>query len=825
MRSKNSPVAEALVNLLELFHGDKVARSPSEELGEYLVLSYEHDFDTIWDLYSEESGNLRKWLCSPHGEVAKTIILVWDGLPSPCKAIIDPAEYVTPYDWAIAFSYLAFSQRQKRRKQETTPNQTSLSRFKILIVDLMFERHTNTNGYRQLSAFGVSLPWIQVYQPVAVSLDEAAFYAKHLNRPAESDIINLNGNPTPLRPMLPPGFFGVKKLLEDTLSPDTVVSVSPFTIHSDHLRDLESLVAFWKNSLTSPGMRHHISNLIAPIILADGFGSSLGSKAKKEVIGHDPVIRSIRTLTRAIGLTMEDRSEYPGIESGIIESMDGMPDVFNCFNNIDFLLIDDQFSLGYNHIFACLLFGSRYSSVQAGPQQQAWECEARVGEFKWHLRCEGSAETILSVLKESGYIDHWDRPRLLKIPGDILITDLRLWTTELRQKAFLNELLDLCDLLGTERIEDKSFKKAYKRAKAIARDEKDSVSEIESLALFPLLLSHYDPSLPIVLFSSTHQRSVMEMVAHRPNIITEFAKPILSGYGSEESPSGFIKNLRSSVIKSFRLHESRAIWEQLVNADWHAEPVFEFVNWKDTVFLVHNYNDDRIKKRRKHPRNRINAGRSSPKLQGENLQMLLAAQYVHYIAKENYFDYITIPWEFLEGTLIPQKILSNPNNQNTCFDLPEDLDPRNYVASILKWLRNKKAHGHVRLSNNSSNIEAFKWGALLGFLILLDFIQAAETSNGLDLIGLFHRVEAYTKNQYPNLGNSKEGQLMPWNLSADPSVNWLDFVLFISSYAAKKAGDDMKTFLSERTISVIEYLAGMILQATPPISKAAGNGS
>ena len=89
----------------------------------------------------------------------------------------------------------------------------------------------------------------------------------------------------------------------------------------------------------------------------------------------------------------------------------------------------------------------------------------------------------------------------------------------------------------------------------------------EALALLPLLLSHIDRTLPIVLFSSTHQRVVSELVAAYPNIISSFAKPLPNSHGLEDGAVMWgwhsVGALRAALNDAIDIHEGRVAWKRL----------------------------------------------------------------------------------------------------------------------------------------------------------------------------------------------------------------------------------------------------------------------
>ena len=394
-----------------------------------------------------------------------------------------------------------------------------------------------------------------------------------------------------------------------------------------------------------------------------------------------------------------------------------------------------------------------------------------------------------------------------------------MWTEPKERGRFLVRLIDICKKIGATAtgdrwtpLSDPAFRKAFERAKAIVGAGERDANEIESLVLLPLLISYYDPSVPIVLFSSTHQRSILQMVSHRKNIIADFAKPILSGYGEEREAAESVEDLRRAVVEAIKLHEARAIWERLIGFEWRISPVFECASGKkkngERTLKVYNIPPSAQVNVALRPI-RLASGRMLPRLDGRDLRALLANHFMDYIQGGRQFDFASIPWEILEGNLVPKKLLRDPNIVNPDFGIMPDLvtprQNRNLIARALELVRHKKAHGTAPPAVTDSDREDYRLGAMLQFSLLLDFMggaSVAETPFQTTIDHLWRRIQR--RNYHLS---TVYYTLEPARLSPDVRVTWLDFVIYTVLWYATNAVDDGIRFLSADTVMQIERMA------------------
>lgn len=808
----SSPVAQIIYTILSAIQPpSKVSFKVPKPKTEFLVLSYLDDFGYLWNINENATGGIIEWISSTIENAARNIVLVWDGVPRIRRqSVINIENYVTPYDWAVAISCLTFGSNFKGGDPfpARPGNHIPTPPLRILIIDLKSQEYSSAFAHEAFLSVGHALPWIQIYRPVQVENTEVA-----------AALTSDDSSIPFLRTAILPGTLGTDTFLEDVAALEgRVLSMRQANEERDRAGVLNSLIELWRSNLVRPGDRHSVGNLLAPMMLAKALSKSLRIPAGRMISEINPQRLALKSLVEAIGLgKIRDSAINPALpEEGVLSSARKISNIFGRRDGINVLLIDDQYSLGFQHVLGYALFGKAYDPDKATEIDTAWEFKSVAGK----LNCEIRVDSLLTELERNPPADAWTRPRLLR-SCDVLILDLRLWTDKSGREKFLLRLIETCDRLRAHEIPDERIKSALSRAKEIVNrsgrpadgngresTEESEASEIDSLALMPLLISHYDPSLPIILFSSTHQRALIEAVSHRANIITDFSKPILTGYGEDMTPSELGRSLHRALMTAIELHESRLIWDRIVKTKWAVTPVFEIACPSPTnpnAMCVYNVLPGTNLRN-----NRFDGGELEPKLKSKAtvLRKMLATYYYHYIVGQRYFDFSTIPWEVLEGELVPDAFLDDPNTANPKFALDTDFTRQNYVIELLKQVRNKKAHGRAPYPRKLSEEKEYRLAAIITFMFLLDYlnnVSSTLTINPADVLQMSDDL----KKIYPHL-QSNPNKLEPRVLTADRLVGWLDFVAYTACYSAQKAEQNGKSFLSNETFNAVSVAKGIV---------------
>ena len=621
----NSPVAETLALILKSAVGDEqVACRDEIKHAMYRVVSYREDFNYLWNLRkgttasnkfspSRAEGEIFDWVRSEAGAEGRILVLVWDGMPTSEESTINVGDYVTPYDWSIAFSWNIFSKWSENRSQPSS-SKLHLPELRLVFLDLKSQEHSGSFGHKVFPALGQAVPWVQSYRVLNSECIELAVL------PCED-----TGAFARLRSVVPAGAFGAECLLRDLVDPQRILSIYEAQEDRDRGVVLRALVELWMNQLVRPNNRHHVGNLVSPMLLAKGLdrpSSSLREVAIQTIEREAPLRRALSTLLEWIELVRQTDSGPHVSSEGLLSGKTDDKDLFDRRNNLVFLLIDDQYELGYNHVLGFVLFGNRYNqdSIENGPH---W---AFILPQVATLHCEKTIEHLLKRLDQFGKIKNWNAVRFADLSCDILLLDLRLWTDSSEQKKFMKLIVDACQSLGADKtIKDAVFLTAFEAAQTTA--ETGELECVEAIVLLPLLLSYIDPSIPIILFSSTHQTFVLQMVAHRPNIITTFTKPILDGYTETRTPSDYVGDLVRALRKAIDMHEARLVWRELAK-------VYETSKAGPLLMRV---------------RHILSNGRPLEYTVTSEAIENLASEYLHSLATARFADSLMVPSNWLEG--------------------------------------------------------------------------------------------------------------------------------------------------------------------------------
>lgn len=798
----SSSVVSAIHTVLTAFGpASRVARKTPGPETEFLLLSYKDDFEYAWDLKPGTSGGVVEWVASGRDSYARNIVLVWDGMPEERNySTINVGNYVTPFDWAFALSCVVSGEGFGGSE-----GAGGAPHLRILIFDLKSQENSGAFASEVFPVVGHAMPWVRIYRPVQTA--------------GAGPTARAEGGGGTIPPLLVPpraGSFCGETFLADV---SAVESRVPTLRSGRDGKALRTLAELWRANMVRPGDRHHVGNLLAPKLLAQGLPDGLRTSAEKAIDESSPLRRALMMLVEIIGLGRfngaASQANLP--KDGVIAARAGKHQVFRGMNKFRVLLIDDQYRLGYQHVLGYALFGDRYDPEHTKEKRGVWR--TRAGGSR--LNCVSSARYLFNVLERVPPVNkNWELPRVFPASCDILVLDLRLWSDEEGRERFLRRLVNICDRLKAQEIRDEKFHAALERAREIVgppplpeedgtarpADGMHDVSEIEAVALLPLLLSHYDPSLPIVLFSSTHQRTILALVSHRPNVILSFTKPILSGYGEEETPARLARSLGEAFAAALELHESRLIWRRISGTEWRSTPVFE-IAWPAGGGRTTVYNSPVTSWPPE--AQRISGGPQPPKLKGKRLQVILAGHYQHYIEDANYYDYTSVPWEIIEGSLIPDKFLDSPFSSNPQFSLEPGLSARNHVVELLRHIRNKKTHGQARTPSGPTEFGGYRLAALLAFMFFLDFLNDEAAAQGRGVGKCLGALSAYLRMRYPHLRNRSNKPFKPKFLTADRRVGWLDFVAYTACHSAKAATtpDGATSFLSQRTQDVVQELS------------------
>lgn len=592
------------------------------------------------------------------------IIIVFDGLPEDWKTDhpFRPEFWLTPWDWALAMS-TAFLRN---------PKVVPALGFRCWILDLL-PTDGGTAGRRRFKLARAFAPWIRSYRPIAAG---ARQFTDDLSE-IWTDLPSLSAAPA--------------------LSPDSARSP-----------DAHALRSVWLSLLAAPGDRHAIGNLVGPILLAEGVERRLGRGIPLRL---DWPTLHFRSLLRSVGFA--DSEPCPSNETigPFVDESSATPsiqnDVLGQLSRIRWLLVDDHASLGYHDVLSGLLFGDKahHENDSKKDLKTTWTGDERRLVF----RSTGHPMVLLNELHSAFRKNHdWKSPRV--IGGalfDIVFLDLRLFPTSTTdspsddERQFLGELLTFCLAERRSWPEDERLEAAVLSAQ---RRRDGGREELPALTLLPLLLSYADPSLPIVVFSSSHQHEVAHAFAHRPNLIATFSKPIMTGYAAIDTASMAVDELLAALRESLRLHRLRPIWVALVELS----TAMAGRDWPITEDRLQVYVRD-------------DYGKTIPK----TFRLTLFSSLVERVQLE--FVNLLLRRRYADSLLMPHNILEAAASSWEGDDLvsPDDLPKADYMSAVadlqfyrvLAELRNARAHYQCQPIRDDATLEQTACWAWLLFIV------------------------------------------------------------------------------------------------------------
>jgi hypothetical protein len=443
---------------------------------------------------------------------ASTIIL-FDGEPSEYRTTTSfrPEYWLSPWDWAIAASI------------ELSRSKAPPMHFRCLILDLL-PANWGAAGRSRYKLLKSVMPWIRSYSPATPDDYRAAF----------QDIRDIS-----TLPISSPASF---------VTPDWIM-----------------LRQAWAAFFEAPRTRHSISNLIAPMLMVEGLRETRGISI---ALPMDRAVLRFRSLMKSV---QEPERQFPldHLASGTIlseaEFSDARSDPFQRYRKMHVWLIDDQYRMGYHTILAHLLLGHQYQETVTETSVDA----SGIDNPALRISSTGSPQRLLQDLKAAVKASR-DRPQEFGNGDvDIACLDLRLFadstTTQPSESevTFLKELIEISKSSHMQAC-SQQIKDAVRAAQ---RRAEGGVEELASLSLLPLMINSVDPSLPIIIFSSTQQRKATDVFKSYPSVITTFSKPVIAGYSAGEMARQSAYELELAIREALRLHSVRGIWSEICRFD------------------------------------------------------------------------------------------------------------------------------------------------------------------------------------------------------------------------------------------------------------------
>lgn len=671
---------------------------------------YSEDFNLLWGLDQGQANGIvsiiegLKNRPADAGEL--TIMILWDGQPQEQgNAPYDMGRFVGPHDWAIALTWGLYGNNAM---------QGNHPKVRFIIYDV-FGGGTAPNpsfAVKTLFALKKSLPWFYVDTIAGQAQIEQKLRAEiNQNNEYWEDIEGL-------------------KSVSDILTNKTT------TTHQNNA--IRVVFDQWCQHLLKAGDRHSVANLIAPFSLPLGLPEER-AEAAWEQIANDATKQRLALLSILRYTILRERSH--GIRSSLLENIYGQDfGICDRRTKVKFLLVDDHYDLGYHHFLGNILFGN-YNPENA--RETAQFQQAGNATPMWLFR---SGDSSLKCFKNLDWLEpclignrqkmaqnrilEKDNPRIpFKDECDVLFLDLRLWDNVHTGRKVMRKLVALANALNAHNIDDQEFKRALKAATAEATSIREEIRP-QALALLPLLLSYLDRTLPIILFSSTHQWDVLNMLKHRPNIITHFAKPLISGYGEEIKLHDTVQSLVGAIQEALDLHEARIVWERICALEPKYRNRIGDLGYRFGAITTRDGKkvdvyDDPDGKKYDIPMHFSNEEEKA------TIRRFMADRFETYLLGKLFYESLSIHWEFLEYEMrkyIRKKFDFEEDNKYEINAIPEaQLGDTAKLPFLLRWFRNHKAHGALDredfLRIGRRRVRQSTIFTILLFLFLFDFLE------------------------------------------------------------------------------------------------------
>lgn len=504
------------------------------------IYSYQElkDFKKLWDF--KEIITL----------LEKPIIIIWDNTPEQSgQKLIPLGQYLTPYDWAVVFSLYA------AEKDQNPPD--------IFIVDLCSNDHPYKNAnavifFRLFSESNKSIfSWIHIY------------------------------NATNIISLIPD-----VKTLDHTASWNQEA--------------LEIVRNIWRDNLSAPShaeLRHAISNVIGPLVL-------MGNPDK-----NNAHLYALYLMMKTLGQISDEQGSQKEKDlwndNGIQAKLKRLYDHLDC-NTINLILIDDHIDdMGWGQV-VCHWVGASYDGYDPTVQELQTIGNATVGTLQIIVKASSSPEWIPDRLQGGSkpYSLTFDSDDGTK-SVDILLLDLRLFSGHKNEREikFVETLIDLAEKPWANSVQGDNNLPGIE-IKTITdiqiwlhnHDTNNNTSEetmayYKALTLFPRLIALSDFSLPIILFSSTGRREILQALKPYGNIITVFEKPRFFTTPDENVASVTKDKFKQAISTALDMSIARKLCTLLpepkkpislpinsksTKGSWTVELMFDEVGYKET---------------------------------------------------------------------------------------------------------------------------------------------------------------------------------------------------------------------------------------------------
>ncbi len=294
--------------------------------------------------------------------------------------------------------------------------------------------------------------------------------------------------------------------------------------------------------------RHAIQNIIGPMVLL-----GRGYLASKGVAEH--ALLRVFEATGLLPKGLADGSQSIGKINE--ESWGKQP--------LRLLLVDDQADCGWTDWVRANLPASNPGLVSLESVDVLASPDALLDRLlvEWRLMGDSKDRRLALQLAASGKETSSRQP--------VLLLDLRLHSMRSAESEadFIKKLLPLCERFKSD---GKAAQFAWPGFSAqeiqsvqqwCEHPKRETPDHLVALSLLPRLIALMDMSLPIIIFSSTGQRSLIEKFKPYGNIITDFEKPRFFGRDARNVIAETHAKFAASVERAVKLAVTRRLSQQM----------------------------------------------------------------------------------------------------------------------------------------------------------------------------------------------------------------------------------------------------------------------
>lgn len=296
--------------------------------------------------------------------------------------------------------------------------------------------------------------------------------------------------------------------------------------------------------------RHAIQNIIGPMVL---LGSDyLATKGVAE--------GALLRVFEATGLLPKELTDGAQPSNKINEESWGN-------QPLRLLLVDDQADCGWTDWVRAILPVSNPSLVTLQPDDVITSPDAVLDRLmvEWGLMGDAKDKRFaLQLTASAGGKDPADRQ-------PVLLLDLRLHSMRSAENeaAFIKKLLPLCERFKSDGKAEPfawpgfSAQEIQSVQQWCEHPKRETPEHLVALSLLPRLIALLDVSQPIIIFSSTGQRSLIEKFKPYGNIITDFEKPRFFGRDARNVIAETHAKFAASVERAVKLAVTRRLSQQM----------------------------------------------------------------------------------------------------------------------------------------------------------------------------------------------------------------------------------------------------------------------